>query len=90
MQSCIYNSRWIVFELWGVLDFSFDYFCRFAKMLTSRQGVCLRQTKKMLYEMVLVSEVIEYIGRIYSPLNSANMTSQKLKFVRNTAPDNLI
>ena len=43
--------------------------------------------------MVLVSEVIEHIGmigRIYSPLNLANMKSKKLKFVRNTAPDNLI
>ena len=38
--------------------------------------------------MVLVSEVLEHIGRIYSPLNLANMKSQKLKFVRNTAPDN--
>ena len=38
--------------------------------------------------MVLVSEVLERIGRIYSPLNLANMKSQKLKFVRNTAPDN--
>ena len=43
----------------------------------------------MFNEMVFVSEAIEYIGRIYSPLNSANMKSQKLKFVWNTAPDNL-
>ena len=34
--------------------------------------------------MVLVSEVLEHIGRI----NLANMKSQKLKFIRNTAPDN--
>ena len=38
--------------------------------------------------MVLVSEVLEHIGRIYSPLNLANMKSQKLKIVRNTALDN--
>ena len=38
--------------------------------------------------MVLVSEVLERIGGIYSPFNLANMKSQKLKFVRNTAPDN--
>ena len=38
--------------------------------------------------MALVSEVLQQIGRIYSPLNMANMKSQKLKFVRNTAPDN--
>ena len=38
--------------------------------------------------MALVSEVLEHIGRIYSPLNLANVKSQKLKFVRNTTPDN--
>ena len=38
--------------------------------------------------MALVSEVLEHIGRIYSPLNLANMKIQKFKFVRNTAPDN--
>ena len=36
--------------------------------------------------MVLVSEIVKHIGRIYSPLNLANMKSQKLKFIRNTAP----
>ena len=37
MQSCTYNSRSIVFELWGFQFqyFSFDYFCRFAKMQLS-------------------------------------------------------
>ena len=35
--------------------------------------------------MVLVSDILEHIGRIYSPLNLANMKIQKLKFVRNTA-----
>ena len=92
MQSCAYHLRWIVFELWGFLDFSFDNFCRFAIELTSRQEVRFRQTffqnevKKVLYEMVLVSEIVKHIGRIYSPLNLANMKSQKLKFIRNTAP----
>ena len=38
--------------------------------------------------MVLISEVLEHIGRIYGPLNLANMKCQELKFVRNTAPDN--
>ena len=38
--------------------------------------------------MVLVSDVLDHIVRIYSPLNLANMKIQKLKFVRNTAPDN--
>ena len=37
--------------------------------------------------MALVSDVLEHIGRIYSPFNLANMKIQKLKFVRNTAPD---
>ena len=34
--------------------------------------------------MVLVSDLLDYIGRIYSPLNLANMKIQKTKFVRNT------
>ena len=38
--------------------------------------------------MFLVLDVLEHIGRIYSPLNLANMQIQKLKFVGNTAPDN--
>ena len=42
----------------------------------------------MLYKMVLVSDVLGHIGRIYSPLNLANMKIQKLKFVRNTTSDN--
>ena len=38
--------------------------------------------------MALVSDVLqEHIGRIYSPLNLANMKMQKLKFVLNTASD---
>ena len=35
--------------------------------------------------MVLVLDVLDHIGRIYNPLNLANM---KNKIVRNTAPDN--
>ena len=42
----------------------------------------------MKFEMALVSEVLERIGRILSPLNLANMKSQKLIFVRKTARDN--
>ena len=38
--------------------------------------------------MVLVSDVLEHIGWINSPLSLANKKIQKLKFVRNTAPDN--
>ena len=38
--------------------------------------------------MALVLEVLEHIGRIYSPLNLASMKIQKHKFVWNTAPDN--
>ena len=38
--------------------------------------------------MLLVSDVLDQIGRINSPLNLANMKIQKLKFVRNTATDN--
>ena len=38
--------------------------------------------------MVLVSEVLEHFGWIYSPLNLANIKTQKFKFVQNTAPDN--
>ena len=30
----------------------------------------------------------EHIEQFYSPLNLANMKTQKLKFVQNTAPDN--
>ena len=37
--------------------------------------------------MVLVSDALDHIGRIYSALNLANMKIQKLKFVGNTAPD---
>ena len=37
--------------------------------------------------MVLVSDVLDHIGRIYSPLNLANMKNSKLKFVQNNAPD---
>ena len=38
--------------------------------------------------MAFISEVLEHIERIYNPLNLANMKSQKLKCVRNTAPEN--
>ena len=38
--------------------------------------------------MVLVWDVLDHIALIYSPLNLASMKNQKLKFVRNTAPDN--
>ena len=38
--------------------------------------------------MVLVSDVLKHIVRIYSPLNLANIKIKKIKFVRNTAPDN--
>ena len=38
--------------------------------------------------MVLVSDVLDLIVLIYSPLNLANIKIQILKFVRNTAPDN--
>ena len=38
--------------------------------------------------MVLVLDVLDHIGRIYSPLNLANIKIQKLKFFRNTARDN--
>ena len=38
--------------------------------------------------MVLVSDVLEHNGRIYSPLKLANMKIQKLTFFRNTAPNN--
>ena len=34
--------------------------------------------------MVLVSDLLDYTGRIYSPLNLANMKIRKTKFVRNT------
>ena len=44
--------------------------------------------RKYIYKMVLVSDILDHIGRIYNPLNLANMKIQKLKFVRNTAPDN--
>ena len=30
--------------------------------------------------MILVSDILEYIGRIYSPLNLANMKIQKIQF----------
>ena len=47
-------------------------------------GVRLRQTfffqnavKQVLYKIALVSDVLEYIEQIYSPLNLANM--KKLK-----------
>ena len=33
--------------------------------------------------MFLVSDVLEHIGRIYSPLNLASMKIKKLKFVQN-------
>ena len=35
-----------------------------------------------------VSDVLDHLGQIYSPLNLANMYIQKLEFVRNNAPDN--
>ena len=35
--------------------------------------------------MVLVLDLLDYIRRIYSPFNLANMKIQKTKFVRNTA-----
>ena len=41
-----------------------------------------------MYKMVLVSDILDHIGRIYSPLNLANMKIQKLNIVQNTAPDN--
>ena len=62
--------------------------------LTSRQEFRFRQTffqnevKNVFHKMVLILDVLEHIGRIYSPLNLANMQIQKLKFVGNTAPDN--
>ena len=34
--------------------------------------------------MVLVSDLLDYIGQIFIPLNLANMKIQKAKFVRNT------
>ena len=34
--------------------------------------------------MVMVSDLLDYIGRIYSPLNFAIMKIQKTKFVWNT------
>ena len=44
----------------------------------------------MLYKMGLVSDLLDHIGRIYSPLNMANMKIHysKTKFIRN--PDNRI
>ena len=41
----------------------------------------------MLFKMVLVSDGLDNIGRIYSPLNLGNSKIQKLKFAQNTAPD---
>lgn len=38
--------------------------------------------------MVFVSEAVDHIGLIYSPLNLAHMKIIKLKFVPNTALDN--
>ena len=38
--------------------------------------------------MVLISDILDHTGQIYSPLNLENMKIDKLKFVRNTAPDN--
>ena len=38
--------------------------------------------------MVLVSDVLDHIGRIYSPLILENTKIQKLKFVPNIALDN--
>ena len=38
--------------------------------------------------MILVSDVLDHIGRIYSTLNLANMNIQKQKFVQNTALGN--
>ena len=42
--------------------------------------------------MLLVSDILDPIGRIYSPLNLANIMKiiQKLEFFQNTALDNHI
>ena len=42
----------------------------------------------MRWPQSIVSEVLEHIGRIYSPLNLANMKMKKLPFFQNNAPDN--
>ena len=53
------------FRTVGFIDFSSDYFCRFAKMqlslLLDRRSNLFFQNK-VLYEMALVSEVLEHIG----------------------------
>ena len=46
------------------------------------------EVKNVLYKMVLISDILDLIGEMYSPLNLGNMKIQILKFVRNTAPDN--
>ena len=44
----------------------------------------------MFQKVVLVSDFLDHIGWIYSPLNLANIKIQKLKSVRNTTPDNQV
>ena len=43
--------------------------------------------KEVIYKRVLVSDVLDHIRRIYSPLNLADMKLQKFRYVRNTASD---
>ena len=42
-----------------------------------RQTFFQNKLKKVLYKMVLVSDLLDDIGRIYSPLNLANMKIKK-------------
>ena len=56
--------------------------------LFERQNPFSTLSEKMLYKMVLGSDVLEHIGRIHSPLNLANMKILKLTFFQNTTPDN--
>ena len=73
------------FQFWLILQI-----CKDAIELTSKQKVRLdkfffqNELKKVLYKIVLVLDLLDYIGRIYSPLNLANMKIKKNKFVRNT------
>ena len=47
-----------------------------------KTNLFLNEVKKVLYKMVLVLDLLDYIGRIYSPLNLANVLIQKTIFVR--------
>ena len=53
--------------------------------LTFRQEVRFRQT---FFQGGFGIKLLDHIRRTYIPLNLANMEIQKLKCVRNTAPDN--